>query len=234
MENSNPISRFEGCFSFLSNFHECSIIYDGLLFSSVEAAFQAAKCKTNEERIPFVDMDPRQARAAGRRVALRPDWEERKLKIMHSLVLQKFTSNPELRDKLLATGDTKLLEGNRWHDNFWGNCDCPNCRDKPGLNYLGKILMRVRLELRTGSLDTISIKLPDGKYLTAHSIIRTAHPVINIYLDRPNGTKEILCFAEYNPGRPEGLELCVGAYHHDDDEPSYYMSYHGSSEEECL
>jgi len=141
---------------------------------------------------------------------------------------------------LLATGDTKLLEGNRWHDNFWGNCDCPNCRDKPGLNYLGKILMRVRLELRTGSLDTISIKLPDGKYLTAHSIIRTAHPVINIYLDRPDGTKEILCFAEYNPGRPEGLELCVGAYRayqwihtHFNSEDQDYISMEYRAMREC-
>jgi len=232
MDNSNPISRFEGYFSFLSNFHECNIIYDGLLFSSVEAAFQASKCQSHAERVPFGDMSPRQARAAGRRVSLRPDWEECKLKIMYTLVLQKFASDPDLRNKLLATGDTQLLEGNRWHDNYWGDCECPNCRNTPGQNYLGKILMRVRLELRTVSFDTISIKLPDGNFLTARSEARTAYPAINVYLDRPGGTKEMLCFAEYSPDRPEGFELCVAAYHHDVDEPSYYMSYHNSGKEE--
>jgi len=54
---------------------------------------------------------------------------------------QKF-KQPELKAKLLATGDAELIEGNHWGDIVWGVC-----RGK-GENRLGKILMKVREELR--------------------------------------------------------------------------------------
>jgi len=49
---------------------------------------------------------------------------------------------------LLATLDAELIEGNAWHDNFWGDCFCEKCRDIEGLNVLGNILMRIREELQ--------------------------------------------------------------------------------------
>lgn len=36
------------------------------------------------------------------------DWEAVKVKIMEELVRAKFTQNPDLADKLLATGDAHL------------------------------------------------------------------------------------------------------------------------------
>jgi predicted NAD-dependent protein-ADP-ribosyltransferase YbiA (DUF1768 family) len=43
-----------------------------------------------------------------------------------------------------------MIEGNWWHDNFWGDCYCnnksgkhPECL-KPGLNKLGLLLMNLR------------------------------------------------------------------------------------------
>lgn len=50
--------------------------------------------------------------------------------------------NPELRDKLVATGDAEIVEGNWWGDKFWGVCR------GVGENHLGKILMRIRTELQ--------------------------------------------------------------------------------------
>lgn len=60
---------------------------------------------------------------------------------MYEIVLAKFTQNPELLDKLKATGDAILIEGNYWHDTFWGVCE------GKGKNYLGKIIMKIRAEL---------------------------------------------------------------------------------------
>ena len=222
----NDITRFEGEYSFLSNFHEYDILYDGLGFRSVEAAFQAMKCQTHQERIPFEDMSPRQARAAGRKVALRPDWEQRKLMLMYTLVKQKFSVSSELRGKLLATGDTDLVEGNHWHDNYWGNCDCSHCQSIPGHNYLGKILMRVRKEVRA-QYDKLFLQLPNGYTLESSADIETAYPGIQITLVHPDGVKEVICFVEYNPGRPEGLELCVAAYQDGKEDPAYHKSYFG-------
>jgi len=232
MENTNPIARFEGEHRFLSNFHECEILYDGLMFHSVEAAFQAMKCQSHEERIPLEDMTATQARQAGRRVRLRPDWEECKRELMFALVMQKFSANPVLREKLLATGDVELLEGNHWHDNYWGNCECSGCRNKPGQNHLGKILMEVRRELRAVKNETLCTKLPNGFSLEARNDVETAYPGIHITLVSPEGAREVVCFAEYNPNRPGGRELCVAAYRQDQEDPVYHESYFSNGEEE--
>ena len=55
---------------------------------------------------------------------------------------------PELREKLLATKDAELIEGNWWHDNFWGNCLCSKCKDIQGKNMLGKLLMKEREQIK--------------------------------------------------------------------------------------
>jgi len=225
------ITRFEGDYRFLSNYYNCEILYDGLGFRSVEAAFQAMKCQTHEERIPFESMNPRQARAAGRKVTLRPDWEQRKLVLMYTLVKQKFAVSPELREKLLTTGYADLVEGNRWHDNYWGSCDCPSCQSKPGQNNLGKILMRVRTELCI-EYDRLSVELPNGYSLEAEADVETAYPGIYMTLIHPDGYRDVICFAEFNPNRLEGHEFCVAAYKDGLDDPVYHESYFGDGEEE--
>ena len=58
---------------------------------------------------------------------------------------------PELRDKLLATNNDPLEETNKWHDNYWGACQCARCNGKLGLNWLGRILMSIRKELKGSS-----------------------------------------------------------------------------------
>ena len=52
--------------------------------------------------------------------------------------------NEDLKQRLLATGDKRLVEGNTWGDTFWG----VDLRSGRGENQLGRILMRVREELK--------------------------------------------------------------------------------------
>ena len=123
---------------FLSNFHLCEIIYEGIKYPSVEHAFQAAKSKDPDERIRISKISkPDGAKSAGKKVKLRDDWEKVKVDIMKNLLLIKF-KNSELRDKLISTNDKELIEGNTWRDTFWGVY-----RGK-GKNILGKLLMSVR------------------------------------------------------------------------------------------
>lgn len=136
------IKVFDGEYAFLSNFYERKVEYNGITYGSSEAAFQAQKTKNTEERLQFATLTPMQSKRKGRKVALRSDWEEVKLAEMYHIVLAKFTQNPDLAEMLIATGDEELVEGNYWHDTFWGVCE------GEGLNYLGKILMKVREELR--------------------------------------------------------------------------------------
>jgi predicted NAD-dependent protein-ADP-ribosyltransferase YbiA (DUF1768 family) len=67
-----------------------------------------------------------------------------KFDVMERCVREKFTRHADLRAKLLATGDAVLEEGNDWGDRVWG------VYQGQGDNRLGKILMKVRRELRPG------------------------------------------------------------------------------------
>lgn len=138
------IVEFQNEYRFLSNFYPSEVHLDGAVYPSVEAAFQAAKCLDPALRKPFETMNPSQAKRAGRRVDLRPDWDQVRIAVMTELVKDKFTRHAGLQTRLLATGNAELLEGNTWNDTFWG-VDLKTMR---GENHLGIILMELRSQLR--------------------------------------------------------------------------------------
>lgn len=145
----NKITEFRGDYRFLSNFWMCAVIYDGLQYSSSEHAYQAAKTLDPEVRLVIRNLaKARDAKKMGGALALRPDWESVKISIMEEIVTDKFTRNYHLGDKLIATGDAELVEGNTRRDVFWGVCN------GVGENHLGKILMRVREKLRQVQIET--------------------------------------------------------------------------------
>lgn len=137
------IDSFSREHDFLSNFYPCKILYNGLEYQSAEAAFQAAKFPPSE-RYQLTTMTPGEAKKAGRKAALPKNWNMRRLDVMREVVASKFMQNPELAEKLIATGDAELIEGNWWGDDFWGVCW--NSAGT-GHNNLGKILMELRDEL---------------------------------------------------------------------------------------
>lgn len=139
------INQFSDRYRFLSNFQEAIITWEGLTYRNAEAAFQAAKVLTAEDRLPFTALEPGKAKRMGRQVPLRPDWEEVKTGVMEEIVRAKFTQNPHLGAMLLATGDAELIEGNRWGDHCWG----VDLRTGKGENRLGRILMKIRSELQS-------------------------------------------------------------------------------------
>ena len=138
------IKSFRGKYFFLSNFFEAPVTWNGITYQNNEAAFQSAKSTDEKMRASFAMVNPSQAKSKGRHIQLRRDWEKVKFDIMYEICLAKFSQNEDLREKLLATGDQHLEEGNTWGDKIWGTVK------GKGQNNLGKILMRVREELRKG------------------------------------------------------------------------------------
>lgn len=139
------IDRFDGEYSFLSNFYPSPLKFgrDRLLYPTAEHAFQAMKTHDAVWRNKIrLAPSPGVAKRLGRQCPLREDWDRSKVRVMTAIVRLKF-KDPALRAKLLATGDEELIEGNYWNDRFWGVC-----RGK-GQNHLGKILMDIREECRT-------------------------------------------------------------------------------------
>ena len=136
------IDKFENEYAFLSNFYDSPITIGDITYPTVEHYFQAMKTMDIDARRKIAAAaTPGQAKRMGRSVNLRPDWEAVKFDIMRAGLVAKF-SIPELREKLLATGEERLVEGNWWGDRFWGQCK------GKGLNMLGLLLMEIRTTLK--------------------------------------------------------------------------------------
>lgn len=144
-----PINSFSGQYSYLSNFYTDSPTkFSNLLFKTVEHEYQSAKCVNPSEYFSIIETDtPGKAKRIGSKVELRSDWNNIKVKRMYDALKRKFFQHPQLAYRLKSTGNALLVEGNYWHDNFWGDCICLKCKGKEKFNALGKLLMVVREEL---------------------------------------------------------------------------------------
>lgn len=147
------IDSFTGRWNFLSNFFPVEIEHQGIKYPSVEHYYVAMKVKNDQQidgkYIGYVDCreliskikTPGEAKRFGRTLKIRKDWDNVKFDVMLWGVREKFKKE-ELREMLLNTGDQQLIEGNFWNDTYWGVCK------GVGENNLGKILMRVREEVK--------------------------------------------------------------------------------------
>lgn len=139
------IIGFYDDYRWLDNFFECPVMFEGDLYPTSENAFQAAKAMW-ADRDKFFTCDPYKAKELGRQVKMSERdlelWNQRRKHVMRKVVFDKFTRNPELREKLLATGNKHLEEANMHGDIFWGTVD------GVGENNLGKLLMEIRSTLR--------------------------------------------------------------------------------------
>lgn len=149
----NSIEKFEGRWRFLSNFYECDIEHQGIRYPSVEHFYVSMKCN-NEQMIngkhytigDFREMiantpSPGLVKKIGQKIKVRSDWDNKKLEFMNWAIREKF-KDINLAELLIQTEDIDLIESNTWNDTFWGVCN------GKGKNHLGKILMKVRDELR--------------------------------------------------------------------------------------
>lgn len=136
------IKEFSGPYFFLSNFHRSPMMIDGRLYGTNEHYFQSRKSTDPKWQVKIqMAKTPGEAKRLGRACPLRGDWEQVKEGVMYFGLQQKF-STPWLRQKLLETGDQELIEGNFHGDRVWGQVN------GEGENKLGKLLMRLRAELR--------------------------------------------------------------------------------------
>lgn len=150
----SPIRAFTGPYRFLSNFHKdpdpaVRVRYEGRDYSTVEHGYQASKTHDPGEK-EWIRSAPSPGMAKwmgsregwqGRRITLRPDWEEVRLEVMMELLEIKF-QHTALRERLVGTGERELEHGNVHGDVFWGVCR------GVGTNWLGRLLMTLRGSLR--------------------------------------------------------------------------------------
>ena len=141
------ITSFTREYSFLSNDHVCLVYYDGLLFSSVTHAFQAARAVDPEtrERISKIE-DLESMYEVAETIEDPPRWGKTRGKTMEVLLRDKFRRNPALRERLTETGAALLVNSYDTTENpnnlFWGAVG------ERGENLIGKILMKIRQDVK--------------------------------------------------------------------------------------
>lgn len=142
VHDDKNIKGFFGKYRWLSNFHECEIVYEGLMYPSSENAYQAAKVIT-EDRHKLQTCSAAESKKVWKtckKIDASPEaWEARKYRVMSEILFDKFNRHADLVQKLMDTGARYLEETNHWGDMFWG-VDIHG----GGKNNLGKLLMEIR------------------------------------------------------------------------------------------
>jgi ribA/ribD-fused uncharacterized protein len=159
---STVIESFSGDYAFLSNFYRTEVEYQGDIYQSAQAAFQASKVLSPEIRSEFTSLSAAEATLKGDKIAPSIEWEQNKQVIMYKILKNKFSKNKELRSLLMKTNISPIIHKNNWHENYWGECTCEECVEKEKHNYLGKILVKVREDLRTESFLEAYLKRNDN------------------------------------------------------------------------
>lgn len=138
----NDITEFRGEFSWLSNFFPIKIEYDGIVYPSVENAYQAGKLINKKDREMFIDITPGKAKKLWRNYPTYNLTEEFRLNLMYQLLSIKFNQEP-FKSLLIATDNCNIIEKNYWGDMFFGYC----LKTNQGKNHLGQMIMNIREKL---------------------------------------------------------------------------------------
>ena len=136
----------------LSNSQHSAFELNGQMFFHNEQYFQYNKARVNDDldtsRKVLAEKVPAKCKQLGDKVKVinSDKWEAESLQIMYKGCKAKFEQNRNLRQFLMSTGTTNLVEGR--NDPFWGAGKWISDLEKDpkfqGSNHLGKILMDIR------------------------------------------------------------------------------------------
>jgi len=147
MNEDNTIKFYSenGKYGEFSNFAQFPIKLKGKLWKTTEHYFQAQKFSGSEYANKIRKAtSPMKAAELGRtrKVKIRPNWDNMKDNVMYEALEAKFTQHKKLKELLLSTAEKILIEHTE-NDSYWG--DGGNGKGK---NRLGKLLMKLRTELK--------------------------------------------------------------------------------------
>ena len=112
---------------------ESKFVFEGKEYFSSETAYQVknAECNGHHDTAMKIRMhakkDAYKAKRMAKNITEKPEWSGKKVKVMKEILVAKFSQNPDLKKKLLSTGDAKLCEGTG--DKCWG-CGTPIAKSK--------------------------------------------------------------------------------------------------------
>lgn len=129
-------------------------------------------------------------------------WDRHKFTVIYEGCRAKFQQNPELKEKLLATGDALLAEASPY-DQVWGigmiKVDAEKTPEErwPGKNLLGKALMAVRDDMKDPEANLLLSVFETGNVMADGCYTSTAGDPHYLYeriigaLERTGGTPDL-------------------------------------------
>lgn len=145
---SDVINKFVGPYAFLSFDYKSdeSFRYKGIDYATYAGAYYA-QLKPDFTKIFATLKNPYDVFQLAN-IIMKPEEETDIIAVenMKDIIHFRF-SLPFYKSQLQKTKNLKLVFGNNFHDNFYGQCFCDKCKDIQGENILGKILMEERNNL---------------------------------------------------------------------------------------
>ena len=140
------------------------LVHQGIEYRTVENFYQAMKTPKEdiETRRKIAAASPDEARALVKQVKARADWPEIRLQVLETALRHKFAPGTTWRDRLMTTGEREI-------------------RDESADNHLGRLLMKIRKEGRTPSVEILleanrRNPSPAGRELVQELIMRGPAP----------------------------------------------------------
>lgn len=145
--NPNTIYFYKefGKYGFLASYSEHGFYKDGIFWKTLEHYYQAQKFDDKKVIKKIIDAKtPKEASMIGRdrNNHLKSNWETIKLDIMEEGLYNKYMQNKDICQKLLNTGNRKIVEATV-KEFYWG-CGI----DGTGENQFGMLLVKVRNRIR--------------------------------------------------------------------------------------
>lgn len=134
-----------GITSQLHSFYGNFFYYNGILYSSIESAFQSMKTENRSKRLEIAELSPQAAIARGRHIRPSEYWKTHKKDILMEIVHEDYSSSKELMRKLYNLDEAvPIINMTGYCEIDIGVCYCKKCRGA-GQNLLGKALKEYRI-----------------------------------------------------------------------------------------
>jgi ribA/ribD-fused uncharacterized protein len=161
LDTDEQVFFYEQDFYVLSNFSAFTLLWRGFRFGTSEAAYHfekffypgngiVANLVADQIKNSISAHDAFKI-AERHKPHRRPNWDDVKVAIMRDILRAKVDQHEYVRRKLMVTGNRELVEDS-WRDDFWGWG--PN---RDGKNWLGKLWMEIRSELRAVTPQPTSV-----------------------------------------------------------------------------
>jgi len=154
-------SHLKTKYNVFSNFHLCNFEDENKQkYCCTEQYFMAMKALIFKDEEMYKEImnskSPTYIKKCGRKVKNfdQIKWDSSRYDIMYKACLFKFSQNKELKELLLSTEDKMIFEASP-RDKIWGiglsedKAKLTDPKKHPGSNLLGKILMEIRVLLKT-------------------------------------------------------------------------------------